>query len=164
MKILSARHLPDNRLDEETIGDTHTALTGSLAQVDRSMAALGLRGATWADENGKGTGFEGWRTVVIVFARNEQELQTNAQSNITAKFGRVWYERRVGTISLKQEDAYQNFKTLSFELAGVKAEPQVNEIYKLASINNKDGLANSAINNGYTVMTFTKLVANRQKA
>ena len=164
MKILSTRHLPDNRLDEETIGDTHTALTGSLAQVDRSMAALGLRGATWYDKEEKGDGFEGWRTIILVFGRSEQELKANSPTNITVKFDRVWYERRVGTIGLKQKDAYDKYKTLSFELVGVKAEPQIGVVYKMAGMNNRDGLANTAVNNGYTVMMFTKRTANRQKA
>ena len=165
MKIISA-----NRLDESMMGDTHTALAGSLQQVDRSMAALGLRGAAMDHDHGmdgeSGSRHEaqGWRTITIVFGRNAQELQGNSANNVILKLPRAKYDRNRGVFILKQYDAYDNFKTISFELVRVVAEPQVNEVYQIARLQNPDNLANPAVNRGYTVLMFTQLVANRKIA
>ncbi len=148
------------------MGDTHAQLATSLAKVDAGMKGLGLTPAGMEAGAMGNTGaygrkaVEGWRNIVLMFAKTELDCRNGNATNIQEKFKDVYYERNLGTILLTKTNGFGVSKSLLFELNNVVADPTENEVYEVVRLENK-GLGNVQLDASYQFCMLQKITGSK---
>lgn len=164
MKIISARKLPNKKVINENLGDTHSGLHVALSNVDRGMESLGLSPAEMGNNTlaGNTQKAEGQRDIKILFGKTLSDIQNNTNCVELSLDGFI-YRRQGGKFWIGDQNALGVWKALTFDLKGVVAEPKIGDAYEALDVKDQGVSSKGHVDGTYKFCMFTLLKYARSR-